>query len=918
MRSGRPTSLFARPWSRMAISVAGQALSSVSLLAELAPFKSGSVVTPAPRASLAFRETPWWVAHPVLAPACWAAAGVLLSWVWIWLARRRNHAQMQGTLRANTLLATLIDHLPDMVFVKNCKGHYVVTNRTHSKFHGATSEEDFLGKTSQEVLPPDLARQMAAAEQKVLAEGRVLIEVEEQSRDTWGNTRWLSTTRVPLRDSRGRIIGLVGICRDITERKAAEQKMVHLHRVHAMVTDINQAMVRIRDRQTLLQEACRITIEDGQLRMACVVLPERERMVKIGAWAGIEAGFFEAVLRAGAPPPGWIEVLEEALRYGRRVVYDDIGQDPRLLGWSHEALKRGYGSMAVFPLRSGERIVGVFVLFAQAVGFFDTEELHLLDGLAGDLSFAMEYVEKEEWRQRAESALEENERMLSTLMSNLPGMAYRCQNDQDWTMEFLSEGCLDLTGYSTADLHLNRRISFGKIIHSDDQQRVWDHVQAALEAHKEFQLEYRIVSAAGTHKWVWEKGLGVYAPDGGLLALEGFITDITERKELEGQLRQSQKMEAIGRLAGGVAHDFNNILAVIRGNAELVLMGEGRAPGDPRECIKQIVAAADRAANLTRQLLAFGRKQVLQSRLLDLREVINNLSKMLKRIIGEDIELQYRYAPQLPLVQGDVGMIEQVIVNLAVNARDAMPQGGKLAISTRHLNLGIAYAQSHAEARSGAFVCMSVSDTGCGIAPELLPRIFEPFFTTKETGKGTGLGLATVYGIVRQHRGWVEVTSQVGSGTTFEVFLPSVEGRVDPTPVLPPPTPPRGGNERVLLVEDDETVRALTRRVLESFGYRVTEAASGREVLERWPMKEEEIDLLLTDVIMPRGVSGGDLAKHLRQKRPDLKIIFISGYGGSNAHRLIESMPLPRTYFLQKPCTPQDLLHTVRKCLDEP
>jgi PAS domain S-box-containing protein len=844
---------------------------------------------------------------------------MVLSALAVLLFRRRGRVEMEGALRTNTLLATLIDHLPDMVFVKNKKGLYVVTNRTHSRFHGANSEEDFLGKTSQEVLPMDLARRITVADDKVLAEGHVLIEEEEQSRDTWGNTRWLSTTRVPLRDGGGRVIGMVGISRDITERKAAEQRLIHLNRVHAMVTDINQAMVRIRDRQTLLQEACRITVEDGQMRMACVVLPERERMVKIGAFAGVEGGFFDAVLRGDPTCSGWSAALEHVLREGQREVCNDIEHDARLVGWRQEALKRGYCSMAVFPLHSGERVVAAFVLFAHAVGFFDTEELLLLDGLAVDLSFAMECVEKEEWRQRAEMALEENERMLSTLMSNLPGMAYRCRNDLNWTMEFLSDGCLELTGYPASDLHQNRRIAFGQLIHPDDRQRVWDYVQAALEGRKVFQLEYRIVAATGSHKWVWEKGLGVYSPEGNLMAIEGFVTDITERKELEGQLRQSQKMEAIGRLAGGVAHDFNNILAVIRGNAELVLMGEGRAPGDPRECVKQIVAAADRAANLTRQLLAFGRKQVLQPRLLDLRDLVNNLSKMLKRIIGEDVELQYRYASQIPLVQGDAGMIEQIVVNLAVNARDAMPQGGKLVISTRHATFGPSYTHSHPEARAGSFVGLSVSDTGCGIAPEHLPRIFEPFFTTKDTGKGTGLGLATVYGIVRQHHGWIDVVSQVGNGTTFEVFLPSTEGHLaPPSPPLPPPPPPRGGNERVLLVEDDETVRALTRRVLESFGYRVMEAATGKEALERWPSKIGEIDLLLTDVIMPQGVSGGDLAEQLRKLRPGLKVIFISGYGGAKAKRLMESLPPPRTYFLQKPCTPQDLLHTIRQCLDEP
>ena len=311
--AGRIASVWARRWAKWGDVGTGLASSSRHLLDGLAASWPGvAFAAVAPRSNAVLRETSWWAAHPMLAAAGGMAAGIVLSCLAVLLVRRRSRVEMEGTLRTNTLLATLIDHLPDMVFVKNKKGLYVVTNRTHSRFHGANSEEDFLGKTSQEVLPMDLARRITVADDKVLAEGHVLIEEEEQSRDTWGNTRWLSTTRVPLRDGGGRVIGMVGISRDITERKAAEQRLIHLNRVHAMVTDINQAMVRIRDRQTLLQEACRITVEDGQMRMACVVLPERERMVKIGAYAGVEGGFFDAV------PPSRSHALRVVLRAGAR------------------------------------------------------------------------------------------------------------------------------------------------------------------------------------------------------------------------------------------------------------------------------------------------------------------------------------------------------------------------------------------------------------------------------------------------------------------------------------------------------------------------------------------------------------------------------------------------------------------------
>jgi PAS domain S-box-containing protein len=392
--------------------------------------------------------------------------------------------------------------------------------------------------------------------------------------------------------------------------------------------------------------------------------------------------------------------------------------------------------------------------------------------------------------------------------------------------------------------------------------------------------------------------------------------DVTERKQLEQQLRQSQKMEAIGQLAGGVAHDFNNLLAVIRGNAELVLMDEGQLPGMAGECLKQVVTAADRAALLTRQLLAFSRKQVMQSQPLNLNDVIGNFTKMLKRIIGEDIQLQCNYAARLPLVRADAAMLEQVLVNLVVNARDAMPKGGQLLVSTERVALDRAYVRSHPEARAGDFVSLSVTDTGVGITPEHLPHIFEPFFTTKEVGKGTGLGLATVYGIAQQHEGWVEVASTPQAGCTFTLFLPAQEF-APPAPAPEPVQPtPRGGSETILLVEDDEAVRSLTRRLLENFGYKIKEAASGRQALELWPGLAGPVDLLLTDMVMPEGVNGRELADQLLAQRPTLKVLFMTGYSPVVAGKDTSFLRRTGSTLLQKPCHWRDLLQSIRLLLD--
>jgi PAS domain S-box-containing protein len=393
--------------------------------------------------------------------------------------------------------------------------------------------------------------------------------------------------------------------------------------------------------------------------------------------------------------------------------------------------------------------------------------------------------------------------------------------------------------------------------------------------------------------------------------------DVTARKELEAQLRQSQKMEAIGQLAGGVAHDFNNLLLVIGGNAELALMHPQQLGEEARKCIDQITTASKRASNLVSQLLAFSRKQVIQPRKLCLNNAIRELTRMLHRIIGENIHLECELTQQLPFVQADAGMIDQVLVNLVVNARDAMPGGGRLLIGTDTITLDESYCRSQPEARPGQFVRLSVSDSGSGIKPEHLPRIFEPFFTTKESGKGTGLGLATVYGIVKQHQGWIEVSSKVGAGTRFSIFLPVVEPPSAESSLSQTERKRQGGTAKILLVEDDLAVRRTTRRILEAFGYKVREATSGAEALEIWKEHGAEVDLLLTDIVMPEGVTGLDLAKRLRGESPRLKVLFTTGYTTETAGKDTEFMRRNRDFFLQKPYRTEELLEKIRQCLEQ-
>jgi signal transduction histidine kinase/CheY-like chemotaxis protein/HAMP domain-containing protein len=392
--------------------------------------------------------------------------------------------------------------------------------------------------------------------------------------------------------------------------------------------------------------------------------------------------------------------------------------------------------------------------------------------------------------------------------------------------------------------------------------------------------------------------------------------DITHSLSLQDQLRQSQKMESIGQLAAGVAHDFNNMLTIIQGHSSK-LLAETSLPPAVVDPVLAIYGAAERAAGLTRQLLMFTRKNVMQPRVLDLRAIVGNINKMLCRLLGETIALEFQPPPQLPNIYGDAGMIEQILMNLAVNAHDAMPAGGTLTISLGEFLARPEYMERNPDAQPGRMVRLQVSDTGCGMSEAVRARIFEPFFTTKEVGKGTGLGLATVFGIVRQHAGWIEVFSEVDRGTTFAVYFPACDEAVpveaektaEPTPVV-------GGSETLLVVEDEMVLREMAREFLKDCGYRVLEARSGREALQVWQLHRAEIHLLLTDMKMPEGISGLELAERMLAEQPGLHVIFTSGYSDD----VIRPEFLERTHskFLAKPYAYSDLVRLVRECLDHP
>jgi two-component system, cell cycle sensor histidine kinase and response regulator CckA len=453
------------------------------------------------------------------------------------------------------------------------------------------------------------------------------------------------------------------------------------------------------------------------------------------------------------------------------------------------------------------------------------------------------------------------------------------------------------------------------LIHPDDLQGVEQALQRAMrQPEKSTAVQFRCRHANGT--WRILEAIGILRNDAsGQAGIVVNARDITERRQLEDQLRQAQKMESVGQLAGGVAHDFNNILTVIQGHAALLTSSTGLSPHQ-RNSLEQITLSADRAANLTRQLLTFSRKQMLQPRHLDLNEVVNHLAKMLQRMLGEDVALHLDFQRDLPTVLADQGMLEQILMNLAVNSRDAMPRGGQLIINTRLVHVDASEMPLHATGAPGAYIILSVGDTGGGIASEHLPHIFEPFYTTKDVGKGTGLGLATVYGIVQQHHGWITVDSEPNKGTIFQIFLPATNQAPDTVADAVYTLPSRVGRETILLVEDEPALRNLVKNILERSGYHVLEAESAFAALEVWADHHSGIDLLLTDMVMPDGMNGKELGQRLLIEKPELRIIYSSGYSPDVVGEdFIEN---EGQHFLQKPYHPRKLVDMVRLALDGP
>jgi two-component system, cell cycle sensor histidine kinase and response regulator CckA len=578
----------------------------------------------------------------------------------------------------------------------------------------------------------------------------------------------------------------------------------------------------------------------------------------------------------------------------------------------------GYESVALIPLRSAGLTLGLLQFNSRRKGRFTPATIAMLERAASSIAIALE-------QRKAQAALRESEKTYRTLFESVP-QGVVCQNAEG-VITSANPAAERILGLTASQMRGMTSLDPGwRAIHEDGSPFPGEThpVRVALKTSRPVSNVVMGIfnPLKGQHNWISVSAAPLFTA-GKDQADQVYVTfeDITERRRaeqerarLEADLRQAQKMESVGRLAGGVAHDFNNLLTVINGHGDLMLSRLNE--GDPlRNSLVEIRKAGGRAADLTRQLLAFSRKQIVEPKPVDLNQVVAETRNMFERLAGEDIELVTLPAPRLGAVMADPGQLHQVLLNLVVNAKDAMPGGGRLTIQTANLDLDQDFAAAHSEIAPGPYVLLTVGDTGTGMDRETLEHLFEPFFTTKDVGKGTGLGLSTVYGIVRQCGGWIWVDSQPGLGSTFKIYLPRVELAPAPAAAAAPPPVPGSlrGAETVLVVEDQEDVRRLTVEILKNYGYRVLEAALGGDALLLAERHPGPIHLMLADVAMPR-MTGTELAGRMEPLRPRMKVLYMSGYTDSAIvhHGVLEA----GINFLQKPFNPDGLTRAIRQVLD--
>jgi hypothetical protein len=808
----------------------------LQLLAQFFPLVIPAIVFPL-ILSIAREQFYWSVA---LALISFAAAGGRL-----FVVQRQLLISSQELKKHLALLQGITESTIDAVFVKNRSGCYVMVNPAAARMVGLTVDE-VIGRTDLEVFTPESGRLIMEKDRHIIDSGEMI--TYEQTASAAGVTRTLLTTKGPYRDAHGNIVGVLGIARDITDRKRAEEEL----------------------RKS--QQRVRMHIEHTPLAVV-----EWDMDFRVAAWNNSAERIF-----------GYTR--EEAMgRHAEFIVPPEVRPDVDRV-W-RELLSSQTGNInANENITKSGRII--------SCEWYNTPLVDENGRVLGVASLVQDVTERE----RAEAKFR-------GLLESAPDAMV--VTDQQGSIVLVNAQTERLFEYKRHEL-LGRPI--GMLIPERLRERHPDHPsEFALQPHPG-EMEKRI-ELFGLRKngseFPIEVSLSPLETEQGILISSG-IRDITQRLALEEQLMQSQKMEAVGRLAGGIAHDFNNLLTIILGYSQILTDGlpAGTCLADSNA---QIKAAAERAAGITRQLLAFSRKQVLSPRVVNLNDIVLNLDSLLRRLIGEDIEVMTAPATDLGTVKADPGQIEQVIMNLALNSRDAMPNGGKLTIETSNTTLDEAYAREHQPVQPGRYVMLAMSDTGQGMSEETLGRIFEPFYTTKEVGKGTGLGLSMVYGIIKQSGGHIWVYSEPHHGTTFKIYLPRVDQPIETISSATVPGDVSTGTETILLVEDDPQLRELSSTVLSHSGYRVLTASTPDEGIAICESHHRDIRLVVTDVIMPR-MNGRQLAERIQKISPQIRVLYISGY---TDNAIVHYGVLdPGLWFLPKPFTLAALVAKVREVLD--
>ncbi len=757
---------------------------------------------------------------------------------------------------------------------------------------GRRPKDELLGRTMMEAYPGIENTPMFRVLERCMKE-RAVERMENEFTFPDGSTGWFELRFEPVPE------GVFILSLDVTARVRAEERLRRMNRGLRMLSAGNQALVRASAEMELMDHVCRVLVEAGEFPTAWVVLGGGDGPHRTVASAGLETATVDLALRVREGLDSEDDPVRTAIETGTLTMGSVTPSR------AHAGPRAAPGVIGAFPLVCGGTRLGALAVHATTADAFGDAETALLGEMADDLAFGITTLRHRRATERVFEALRESEARYRALFDGA-SEGILVSDAASGRVRYANRAMCALLGYDEEELSL---LSEAELHPSASRARVEAEFEAQARGEKPLAPEIPCLCKDGSIVYA-DVARATTVVDGRESNV-AFFADATRRRELEAQFRQAQKLEAVGQLAGGVAHDFNNLLLVQMGYCDLMSLQLG--PGHPlSEGLARIKGCAERAAALTSQLLAFSRKQTQRTEILDLNVVVDEVEGMLRRLIGEHIALQTRLPGDLGRVEADRGQIEQVILNMAVNARDAMPDGGRLTIETANVDLDPAYAQSHVDARAGPHVLLAVSDTGAGMDEETKRRIFEPFFTTKPKGKGTGLGLAAVHGIVRQSGGNVWVYSEIGRGTTFKVFLPRVDAPVRAR-ARTEASATHGAGESVLLVEDEPALRDLMANMIEALGYRVRSAGTGEEALR--VVEEEDLrpDLLVTDVVMP-GIGGGELARRLQELLPALRVLYMSGYPDEAV--VDQGLLDPDTPFLDKPFSIATLAAKLRELLD--